>query len=152
VNEQELYDLLHVPTADVSPLLEQLMVASLMPLMLMQVSRAGPIGASEIARLKPESGPPRPVEDLVKEMGALFRKAGTNAERLAVIKDTQELVTSLRYAPVVEGIGLRRGTLDFKIAVGRDERSAAVVAQVYGLTPQQVRAWRRRYGGGEEAA
>jgi hypothetical protein len=147
---QDLHDLLRLE-CDAPPVLVKLMRMALMPLMFMQVNKAARIEGSEIAHLKPESGPPRPVEDLVSEWAREFRRAKTNTERLLVIKETQELVTSLKFAPVVEGIGLRRGTLDFKIAVARDARSARVVAQVYDLTPAQVRAWRRRYGR-EEAA
>lgn len=117
----------------------------LLQLALVPVSPAARIEGAETARLKPGPSAPRRVGDETAVFLRDFAKCETNAQRLAVIKAAQDRLTALRYSPVSERVGLRRGTLDFKIAIGTDERPVAVVASIFGVSPKTVRRYKRRF-------
>lgn len=91
---------------------------------------------------KEPGAPTSSLAELVSGLDERFAACKTHRARLTLIKEAQFIADRLCYAPRAD----QRGTVEWKAAIGRDDRSCRVVASVYGVSLRDVVAYRKQYG------
>jgi len=89
---------------------------------------------------EPSRAPAGPSEGLYQEFTRRYLKAWSETAKRETIEDAQKALTHARYAPRRPV----RGTDEWRIAIGTDQRAAKDVAEIYGCTVQYVYAMRKR--------
>lgn len=120
-------------------------------LVLMSEAPAGAIASEDAtaeagsAHVKPSGSAPPKVSDTAGKLAKEWQGATTNRRRLRLLWEMQRALEEARYSPSRDRV---RGTLDWKIAVATDERTASVVGHVYGISARQVRTYRAAHRAG----
>jgi hypothetical protein len=81
---------------------------------------------------------PHPLDALPRA----WDKAHSEYAQRQVIEQALAVLRSLRYAP---DVSLRRGTLEWRMKIGADNRSPTVLVHVYGISRQSVYNYRREF-------
>lgn len=123
--------------SDCTPALAHLAGSGINQLAVLPGIRAARI-SSEISRSKPGSSPPTGVVTgpSPAERRDQFNACTTHRERLEVIQQIYKQIAQARGGTELQQ---RRGTIEWKLAIARDERVSALVALDYGISASRVR-------------
>lgn len=127
--------------SDPHPILSALMDEALTRILLTADGAVMPLKERTTGSKATSSAPTSALAETLDGLTGRFTACKTHRARMLVIVDAQMTADRLQYAPRAE----QRGTLEWKQAIGHDERPCRIVASVYGVSLRDVVSYRKQF-------